>query len=268
MKRLLIAISLSALLVPASASAAARGVYPKWTVVPPTVPGGVTTTGTIKFGVKGLPDATYTVVKDQFDETEVELLTGATGGDWLTSATPFGGVFGPSGPSSTIQYVKVNQNALSDTNRSVTTITFKSAFPAGLLGIAVGDLDVDKVLIQARNSRGALLTGTHLRGLARTVPFNFCAVATSIPTNCAGDTNKPTWTPTSTGGTVAGDEETSDGSAGWLRPDQAVKSITLTFSVINGLSIGDHSYRIWVAALRPLPPKPKPKPRPRPIFTG
>lgn len=259
MKKLLFVTLLAAFLAPATASAASKGVYPKWTLSPGDAT-AQTHSGTIKFGVVGLPDATYKVVKKKKDTEEVELLTASKGGDWLTGATPFGAVFGPSGPSTTIQYLKVGEDSLSRTNQTVTTVTFKAAMPAKLLGITIGDLDVDQMAIQARGPDGSLLSGAHLSGTAKPVPFNFCAVTASKPTNCGSDTNVPKWIPNSSGGKLVGDDNSSDGSSGWLRPDRPVKSITLTFSAISDTST--HSFRLWIAALRP------PAPKPRPHYTG
>ena len=259
MKRTLTVIAaVTIFLVPTTASAASRGVYAKWTLSP-SAGTAQTHSGTIKFGVRGIPNATFTVVKTKADTENVELLTGATGGDWLTAKTPFGSVFGPSGPSTRIKYLKVGENSLGQTNRTVTTINFKSAVPAGYLGIAVGDLDVDKVVIQARSAKGALLTGNHLRGLASKVPFNFCNVAANKPTSCGADTPVPAWLPTGNGGTILGNDDSSDGSAGWLRPNQSVRSIKLTFSALPEVST--HSYRTWLAVLRPPAPA-------KPRFTG
>lgn len=247
MKRLLILTALLALLVPASAHAASRGAYAKWTLKPSS-PTARVHTGTIRFGVSGIPSATFRIAKRKSDSEAVELLTSTGGGDWLTSATPFGRVYGASGPSRTVRYLKIAEDPYGATNRTVTTITFKSAVPAGNLGIAVADLDLDKVVVTAKNSYGETLTGNQLKGTASRVTFNFCNVPSSKPTNCGSDTAVPRWLPGRHGGTVLGSDESSDGASAWLRPNQAIKSLTLTFSAFSG--VGVHSYRLWLAVPR------------------
>ena len=119
--------------------------------------------------------------------------------------------------------------------------------PSGLLGIAVGDLDVDQMAITAKSADGATLSGAQLLGSARKVGFNFCNVKTSKPTNCGSDTAVPRWLPGRKGGTLKGNGSSTGGSTGWIRPDQPIKSITLTFSAVDS-SVGTHTFRLWLAA--------------------
>ena len=240
-------------LLPASALAASSTAYAKWSLKSAS-PTARVHTGMIRFGLSGIPNAAFSVTKVKADTETVERLTANSGGDWLTGATQFGAVFGPSGPSSTKQYIEVGEDSLGGTNRTTTRITFKSEVPAGLLGIAIGDLDVDQMVVTAKTASGAVLSGNQLRGLAARVPFNFCNVKVSKPTNCGSDTDVPKWLPGRHGGTIKGLDSSSDGASGWLRPNRPVKSITMTFSALPGSST--HSFRLWLAA------------KARPAFTG
>lgn len=244
MKKLTLAFLLAFALVPTSAAAASNGVYAKWTIKGSDLTAR-TRTGTIKFGVAGIPNATFKVAKHKKDTEPVELLTSTGGGDWLTGTTPFGAVFGRSGPSTKVKYLRVGEDTLDNTNRTTTKITFASAVPAGVLGIAVADLDVDKVIIRAKDASGTYLTGSQLKGTATHNTFNFCKVTRSKPTNCGNDTAVPSWLPGATGATVMGADVTSDGATAWMRPNRSIKSITMTFSGFR--SVSTHSYRTWLA---------------------
>jgi len=185
-----------------------------------------------------------TIAKRKADSEPIDRLTGLTGGDWLGTGTPFGAVFGSSKAK---QYIEVGENAYGATNRTTTTIKFASEVPAGLLGIAIGDLDVDQMVITAKGGDGSTLSGAHLLGSARKVGFNFCNVKSSKPNNCARDTAVPNLLPGRRGGTMKGNGTSTGGSTGWIRPDQPVKSITLTFSAVDS-SVDTHTFRLWLAA--------------------
>jgi hypothetical protein len=242
------AVALALFLIPASAGASPTGVYPKWTISPADE-AAQNHTGTIKFGVNGMPDATYKVEKDLDDGTPVQLLTSNAGGDWLTAATPFGKVFGPSGPSDTIQYLKVAEDSSGAENLATTTITFASGVPAGLLGVAVGDIDVDQVTVSAADTAFGLKSGPQIQGSASPVPFNFCDVPAPKPANCGADTDVPTWIPGPFAGLLIGTGSDSDGAAGWFRPSFTLKQLTLEFQIKPGESSPEHTYRTWLATL-------------------
>ncbi|MEI6447151.1 MAG: carboxypeptidase-like regulatory domain-containing protein [Actinomycetes bacterium] len=248
MKRLFMPLVGAIFLVPTVAVAAPKGVYPKWTISPDS-PGAQTHTGTIKFGVNGIPNATYKVEKDNDDGRSVRLETSNGGGDWLTAATPFGKIFGPSGPSDSNQYLRVAQDSSGDGNVSTTTITFPSAVPVGLVGIAVGDLDVDEVTVSAADSAFRLKSGSAIQGSASPVPFNFCNVPDPKPDNCGSDTDVPTWNPGPFAGILRGTGDDSDGASGWFRPTFALRQLTLEFTGSDGYGGSNHSYRTWLAAL-------------------
>jgi hypothetical protein len=241
--------------LPSAAGAASKVVYPKWTISPSDLT-AQSLRGTVKFGVKGLPNATYTVRKAEKDEEEVGLETANESEKWLSVKTPFGAVFGASGPSSTKQMLNTHEDFSSEKNSVTTKITFSSPFPANRLGIAVVDLDVDQVVIRATGANGKPISGRTLQGSARKVPFNFCAYSGPKPPSCDSDRNVPRWFPGSNGGTVKGDGDSSDGSSAWFRPNTKIKSLTLVFTGEKGSGVSSHSYGLWLAALKPTPKRP------------
>lgn len=228
--------------------ASATGFYPKWTITPPDLAGARDHDGTIDFGLRQFPNATYTSRKNTSDGMAVALRSSRA---WLTSATPFGAVFGPSGPSPARQYLSTqvdgNQNSV-----STTTITFARPTPARALGVAYGDIDVDALTVSATDADGNVVPGSALVGNT----FNFCQVPDNVPTECASEpirSDVPIWTPTDTGGTFTpnppppGDRDTA-GASGWLRPSTKIKTITAVYAASFDNS-GQPTYRTWLAAL-------------------
>lgn len=219
---------------------APTGAYPAWTITPAD-PAVQNHSGTIAFDVVGMPDATYTVTKTAEDGEDTELLNANDSGDWLTADTPFGQIFGASGPSSTIQFLKAR---VDETTTATTTITFAGPVPANTLGFAVGDIDVDQMIITGLTADGAPITGAQLAGNT----FNFCDVPAPKPDNCDGVTPPyavPTWDPATNTISDPADED-SDGAVAWFRPTVAIKSLTFAFSSVSSSS---PSFRLWMAGL-------------------
>lgn len=239
---------LSAVLVGSPVGAAPSapvGVYPAWTITPEDA-AEQNHSGTIDFNIPGFPDAIYTVEKSGADGEDTELTTADASGDWLTVDTPFGAVFGPSGPSTSIQFLKTR---VDDETTATTTITFASPVPASLLGFALGDIDVDQVVISGTTADGTPLTGDQLAGTT----FNFCDVAEPKPETCDGVDAPyaiPTWNAATRTLSDPADED-SDGASASFRPTVSISSLTFTFSAISSTS---PSYRLWIAALPPAVP--------------
>ncbi|CAB4936857.1 unannotated protein [freshwater metagenome] len=263
MYRIRAALALAVALVAAgsltsTAVAKPTGIYPSWTITPADS-AAQTHTGTITFGITGMPDATFTITKPVANaDATSELLNASTGGDWFGTETPFGAIFGASGPAQPFQYIEASAADESVT----TTITFASPVPAGVLGIAVGDLDVDEAVFTGKNG-STTLTGAQLQGSADPVGFNFCNVTADIPTNCAVVTYRipsasasgsvttfdvPTWTAGSKSGTAKGTMATSDGATAWLRPSTKIRELKIVFRRADG-ETGRSSFRLWAAAL-------------------
>ena len=233
-------------LAAAGPASATTGLYADWTISP-SDPDVQNHSGTLAFPNALLPGATYTANKSVDDGQSTRIATGtATYGDWLTTQTPFGAVFGPSGPSTTIQFFRQRINL---GTVSTTTYTFDEPFPANRLGFAFGDIDVDNITLTATDGNGAPVSGADLAGGT----FNYCAVTVDVPTDCDGGPYPvPVWTPGSNGGTITptppapGIQETSGASA-WFRPTVGIKTLTVTFEAYVGA--GTPSYRAWFAAI-------------------
>lgn len=231
------------LAVAAGPASAAPGVYADWTISP-TESGAQNYTGTIGFPNALLPGADYTSDKSVDDNQSVRVVTD---GDWLTTQTPFGAVFGPSGPPPgiTTQFLRLR---IALNTVSTTTYTFREPFPADRLGIAFGDIDVDSIRLTATDENGAQVPGSKLVGGT----FNYCNVTVDKPTDCdSGPYPIPVWTPAAEGGSITptppapGIQETSGASA-WFQPSVSLKSLTVTFQAYPGA--GSPSYRTWFAA--------------------
>lgn len=217
-----------------------------WTITPED-PAAKDHSGAVDFPAIGFPDGSYTVTRSADDGEDTELLTGATGGDWFTSDTPFAEVFGATGPNepekSQIQYLKVRVDDSGFDTKATTTYTFDSPTVAKAFGFALSDIDVDQATITAKDKSGGNVSGADLVGKT----FNFCDVAPPLPDECTGGPyGIPTWTPGSNGGVLSGGEDDTEGSTGWFRPKVALKSLTVVFE---GVDAGSPSYRTWLAAL-------------------
>lgn len=242
---LLAASGLGLVLCSGPASAAAPGIYSSWTISPSDA-AAQNHTGTIGFPNALLPGADYTSNKSSNDGESVRVATGtATYGDWLTTQTPFGALFGPSGPSTTTQFLRLR---IGTTTVSTTTYTFREPFPADRLGIAFGDIDVDFITLTATDENGDQVPGSKLVGST----FNYCDVTVDKPTDCnAGPYRIPVWTPSSNGGQITptppspGIVESSGASAMFV-PSVSLKTLTVVFQAYP--TAGDPSYRTWFAA--------------------
>jgi len=234
---------------------AATGVYPAWTI-DPSDSGAQNHTGTVKFAVNGIPDVTYTVAKTANDGRSVRLRYADESGDWLTAATPFGGLFGPTGPGTTPLYLSMGANWSGTSTRVTATFTFASPMPAGVLGIAIGDVDVEDSTLKGVGAAGQPIPGAGIQGSVSSPPFNFCDVPAPAPSACDGETDfpLPTWTPSPTDGGDLNSKRApgvndSEGASAWFRPSTGSKSYTFSFSGVSGAG-SSHSIRLWLAALK------------------
>ena len=129
----LLIITLLAAMVVGAGSAAATGYYPTWT----KTPSGSTAQsyeGTVDFNLRGFPNADWVTRKAAADGQAIRLYSSApdcnasgVSCEWMTSATPFGAVFGASGPSESIRFLS---QRLAVGNQIDTTYTFARAVPA------------------------------------------------------------------------------------------------------------------------------------------
>lgn len=247
------AAATATLLFAAAPATAATGVYPDWAITPSST-SAQNHSGTVDFGVHGVPRITYTVNKTVNDTRPVRLRTANSSGDWLTSHTGFGSVFGPSGPG-TKEFLSMGADYAGTSTEVTATFTFTTTLPAGLLGIVIGDVDVENSTLNGVSGSGGAMSGAQLQGTVASPPFNFCNVPAPKPTSCAGVSTfpVPTWVPKPTGGEINGATspgvDDTDGASAWFRPAGSMRSFTFHFSGVKGAS-SSHSSRLWLAVLK------------------
>ena len=148
----------------------------------------------------------------------------------LGADTRFGAVFGSSAGKA---YLRVDVKATAPT---VTTITFATELQADQLGMALGDIDAESVVVTMVDDSGTDLSASQMGSQD---PFNY-----------AGDPDLPTITEGTNEVTVAdsrcvdaGQQCDTNGATAWFQPETKVKTITLTGTKISGLP----EYQLWLA---------------------
>jgi len=204
---------------PASA-AGGTGTWGQWTVTRPT--------GSLNLNVGGFtsPSASFT--------TNANGLSAASGSSaWLNDGTLPGAEYGTSRAAGYLSMGTATGGA-----DSVTTFTFNNTTPTSGWSFALGDIDADAVTITAADS-----LGNSVNVAAWTVtPFNYCNTTSPRPTACAGvSTDLPTWT--SGTATLTGSGNDTDGASAWVRPNSAIKTLTLRFKKL----VGFPTYQLWFA---------------------
>ena len=186
-------------------------------------------TGTMSVGAAGFPSSTYATSSGT---PSVE--SGASA--FLGASTPFGAVFG-----STANQPYLTLRTAAGASPSTTTFTFASPVPAGGWGFALGDVDVDRVQIEARGADGQLVP---VAALGHQGEFNACQNVPK-PSSCASgvSTDVPTWDPATA--TLIGSGSDTTGASGWFRPVAPVSALTFTFTRITGAPV----FQLWFAAL-------------------
>ena len=215
----------AAALVPWTAGpalAASGGAYGTWSVL-----GG---SGTMRIPVAGFPEA-------EVRTDSSTALVGSGVSAFLNADTPVGARFGSSRGRPYVNLRTARTGA-----PSVTTLSFDRPTTAGSWAFTLGDVDADRVRVQARGADGALLGAADLGWQGA---FNYCQGSPKPPT-CVGPgpfDDTPVWEPGS--GTLAGHGADTSGASGWFQPLVPVSSITLTFSVQTGIPI----YQLWTSSL-------------------
>lgn len=148
----------------------------------------------------------------------------------LGASTPFGAVFGSSAGKS---YLRVDVKASTAT---ITTITFADELQANELGIALGDIDAEQVVITMSDKGGAALSATQMGAQD---PFNY-AGADDLPSITVGD---DALTVADTRCVDEGQTCDTNGATAWLQPTVPLKTITLTATKVSGLP----EYQLWLA---------------------
>jgi len=233
----LLATSLTAAIAVSSVQAVGgTGEYGVWT-------SATSQSGTFTLGTDGngflQPAATWTSTA-----TNVTFPTGAS--TWLGPTTPFGAYFGSSQGRA-----YMNQNLGPGSGPSVITYTFASVTPSNNWGFTLGDIDADRVKIEAEDSLGnPVPTGGWYES-----SFNYCNVSPK-PSGCPAGTHTdaPTWDPATQ--TLTGSGSDTSGAAAWFMPTASIEKLTFTFTRITGLPV----YQTWFAVDETPAPSPTPSP--------
>ncbi|QMU68824.1 Ig-like domain-containing protein [Streptacidiphilus sp. P02-A3a] len=220
-----LALACAAALVPWTASpalAASGAAYGTWSVL-----GGA---GTMRIPVTGFPTA-------DFRSTSSTVVVGSGNSAFLNADTPVGARYGSSRGRPYL-----NLRTTRGGTPSETTLRFDRPTPAGSWAFTLGDVDADRVHVQARGADGTPLSAAQLGWQGA---FNYCQ-GTPRPSTCIGPgpfDDMPVWLSGSS--TLAGNGADSSGASGWFQPTVPVSSLTLTFSVQTGIPI----YQLWTSAL-------------------
>ena len=233
----LLATALTAAIATSSVQAVGgTGVYGGWTLASGSSASGDFNLGTNVNGFQ-VPAASWTS-----SASSVTFPTGAS--TWLGPTTPFGSYFG-----SSQNRAYMNQGLAPASAPSVITYTFDSVTPSGTWGFALGDIDADRVKVEAEDSLGnSVPTGDWYQS-----SFNYCNVSPK-PSGCpAGShTDQPVWNPVTQ--TLTGNGSDTSGAAAWFMPSASIKTLTFTFSRITGIPV----YQTWFAVDEASGPSPSP----------
>jgi uncharacterized repeat protein (TIGR01451 family) len=209
-------------LLPVSATALAATVseYPDWQVSGHS--------GTEVFNSRGLPQGVI-------DSNSSTLSVPSGKSAFLNDSTPFGTVFGTSRDHGYLTF----RTALGKAP-STTTITFDSPIPADRWGFTLGDIDADKAEVIATGASGKDLPTADLGWQGA---FNYCT-GSPLPPACSGktDSDRPRWDAADS--TLVGNGRDTDGASGWFIPGEPVKKLTIVYSALTGIPVG----QLWIAA--------------------
>ena len=220
-----LALACAVALVPWTASpalAASGAAYGNWSVL-----GGA---GTMRIPVAGFPTA-------HVHSTSSSVLVGSGNSAFLNAGTPVGARYGSSRGRPYL-----NLRTAPGGGASVTTLSFDRPTPAGSWAFTLGDVDADRVHVQARAADGTPLSADQLGWQGA---FNYCQ-GSPRPSTCTGPgpfDDMPVWHPDS--GSLVGNGTDTGGASGWFQPRVPVSSVTLTFRVLSGIPI----YQVWTSAL-------------------
>ena len=160
----------------------------------------------------------------------------------LTGATPWGAFYGTSSGKTYLSVGVVTTVG----SVTITNLIFNNPAPlSSSFGFALGDIDAEKITIEAIGPDNVALTAAELgfKGV-----FNYAS----------GQTDVPTWDPTTS--TLIGNGPDTDGASGWFQPTKVIAKLTLISERIIGLP----RYQVWFASkdCRSPPPPSSPPPPP------
>ncbi|MBS2533252.1 hypothetical protein KGQ20_10750 [Catenulispora sp. NF23] len=172
---------------------------------------------------------------------------------FLNGSTPFAQVFGSSQgkPYALLRSAK-------GLNPSTTVLHFDRPLVPGSWGFALGDVDAEKVRVNAYDAAGDQVPTS---ALGFQGSFNYCQ-GTPLPSSCGGtpSTDEPNWDPGSA--YLVGNVADTNGASGWFRPTARITTLEL-YSVVQ---TGIPAYQFWLAALD-QPPAARKLPAQPPVLT-
>jgi uncharacterized repeat protein (TIGR01451 family) len=200
-----------------------HGVYPEWSVSGHT-------------GTVSVADQEFPVGSIDSDSTSLTTPSGSN--TFLNMDTPFGRVF-----DSSRGHGYLNFRTSAGNNPSTTAITFDEPTPVDRWGFTLGDIDADQAHITATGANKQPLPTADLGWEGA---FNYCQ-GSPLPPACHGKTSTdlPTWHENTS--TLVGNVIDTDGASGWFVPTKPVHKLTIVYSKLAGLPIG----QLWIA-IKPL----------------
>ncbi|MHA6760168.1 hypothetical protein [Streptacidiphilus sp. PAMC 29251] len=156
---------------------------------------------------------------------------------FLGSSTPVGRRYGSSQGRP-----YVNIAAATGQTPSVTSLDFAAPTPAGTWAFTLGDVDADRVQVEAFGANGQPLSSAQLGWQGA---FNYCTNSPK-PSSCVGPgpfNDVPVWHPDTA--TLVGNFIDTNGASGWFQPTVPVTRLTLTYSVQIGFPI----FQLWTSSL-------------------
>jgi len=185
-------------------------------------------TGTITLPA-GYPQATITTTVGNVSTSSVDPLVRSPFKTFFTA----GGTAGTSSPALSLQ-----GGQTSSQTPNVITITFDRAIPANHLGMNLGDVDVETVVIEMAQDLDGTLTPLTPAQMGFQETYNSTTSGTDVPVKTSDD-DANTITLTGTG-------SDTNGASAWFIPETSVTQITLTSQIT---SFG--RFYLWFAAIRP-----------------
>lgn len=172
----------------------------------------------------------------------------ASSTQFLNQSTPIGQVYGSSEGKT---YAGITTSGSGAT--STTTLTFSSPTPDSSWAFVLGDVDVENVTVSATDASGDPIAAGVVNGWFAG-SFSYCTDSTPRP--CV-PTDPPAPLPTWTAPTLSAASTTNTaGASGWFRPNQSIK--TLTLSSENQAGISSATYQLWIASFPVVPPSAPP----------
>jgi hypothetical protein len=138
------------------------------------------------------------------------------------------------GSSKDFPYLSVDGDA------TATTITFSSELPAGEIGIALGDIDAEKLVVTMAQDDSTALSAAQI---GSQTAFNYSTLAGPTPTITPGTNQVEIADAGCVEPVPANTQCDTNGATAWFQPTVGVKTITITSTS----KLGFPRYQVWFA---------------------